>query len=97
MLKPNVFAKVQKSQRAQIIASGGDRQLDLSTSDDVYMDDYSARSEKRCKGEIVKQTSPSTVIVRDANNVEHKRHKNQIVKGADTTTKLRRSPRLNKN
>lgn len=95
MLKPDVFAKVQKNQRAQIIASGGKRQIDVREGDDVYINDYRAHSEKRCKGEIVKQTSPSTFVVRDANNEMHKRHKSQIVKGADTSIKLRRSPRLN--
>lgn len=93
MLKPNVFEKVQKSQRAQIVASGGDRQLDLVQGDTVYINDYSVRSEKRVKGEIVKQCAPSTFIVRDAKNVTHKRHKDQIVE----TAQLRRSPRLNKN
>lgn len=49
------------------------------------IDDHGVRSEKRIEGQIVKQTSPSTFVVKDKNEGLRKRHVDQM---------LRRSPRL---
>lgn len=57
------------------------------------INDYSARSEKRSSGNIVKQTSPSTYVVRNEKGCLQKRHIDQMIE-CDKPT-LRRSPRLN--
>lgn len=89
-LKPNVLETVEKHQRAQIVARRGHRQVDLNVGDEVLIDSHGVNDEKRVTGEIVKQTSPSTFIVKTDSGELKKRHVDQTVK-----PKLRRSPRLN--
>lgn len=85
LLRPNISETVEKSQRAQIVARPGKRKVDFELGDPVMIDDHGVRSKGRVEGEVVKQTSPSTYIVKDKNEVLRKRHVDQM---------LRRSPRL---
>ncbi|KAJ8678402.1 hypothetical protein QAD02_014189 [Eretmocerus hayati] len=95
VLQPNVFSRVLQSQRAQIIANGGSRQVELGSGDEVYIDDYRVDSDTRCAGKIVNQIAPSTFVVKSKDNVTHKRHIDQIVKVNAGGGSLRHLPRLN--
>ncbi|XP_036150700.1 uncharacterized protein LOC105828425 [Monomorium pharaonis] len=86
LLRPNVSEIVEKNQKAQINARPGNRKVNFEPGDQIMIDDYGVRSERRIEGEVVSQTSPSTfMVVKDKNGVLQKRHVDQM---------LRRSPRL---
>lgn len=93
LLRPNVSETVAEKQREQILARSGNRKVELSPGDQVMMDDFSVRTDKRSSGQIVKQTSPSTYIVSNDKGT-YKRHIDQIVKCNNNNVKLRRSPRF---
>ena len=67
----------------------------MNTGDEVMLNNYAVRGDKRVKGEIVKQVTPSTYIVKDEQGVNRRRHIDQMIKCNNQPT-LRRSSRLNK-
>ncbi|XP_046416146.1 uncharacterized protein LOC124177625 [Neodiprion fabricii] len=91
LLRTSVSARVEQQQRAQIVSRSGKRKNDIEEGDIVAFDNHATRGEKRIVGEVVKQVSPSTFIVKDSDNVKQKRHVDQMIKRPN----LRRSPRLN--
>ncbi|XP_046608775.1 uncharacterized protein K02A2.6-like [Neodiprion virginianus] len=91
LLRTSVSARVEQQQRAQIVSRSGKRKNDIEEGDIVAFDNHATRGEKRIVGEIVKQVSPSTFVVKDSDNVKQKRHVDQMIKRPN----LRRSPRLN--
>ena len=97
VLRPNVAKTVDEKQKAQITAGSGNRTADLCANDDVMIDNYRECGDKRVSGQIVKQTSPSTFIVRDEHDNVQKRHVDQIIKRNNSPDALRRSPRLHLN
>jgi len=92
LLKPDVSQTVETRQRAQIVARRGNRKVSVNVGDDVMIDNFGMRNEKRVQGTIIKQMSPSTYAVKTDQDIVQKRHKDQISKPP-----LRRSPRLNPN
>lgn len=66
-LRPSLSEIVDKNQRAQIVARTGKRNVEFKLGDKVLMDDNGVRSAKRIGGTIVRQTSPSTFVVKDEN------------------------------
>ncbi|CAB0039960.1 unnamed protein product [Trichogramma brassicae] len=88
-LKPCVYDQVENQQRRQILARPGNQKIEINVGDKVYMDAHGVRTEKRVPGEIVRQTAPSTFIVKSNSGATHKRHVDQLV-----TPPPRRSPRL---
>jgi len=64
-LRPNVMKTVDEKQKAQINARRGKRQSSVSENDEVMIENHCSIGDKRVRGKIVKQTSPSTFIVRD--------------------------------
>lgn len=96
LLRPNVNESVEDSQRAQIIAKNGERNVKLEAGDKVLIDDFGARGNKRIEGEIIENVMPSTSIVKDKNEVLQKRHIDQMYKRKDQSVPRRRSPRLYK-
>ncbi|XP_071642239.1 uncharacterized protein [Temnothorax longispinosus] len=79
--KPNVAETVEEKQRAQIVSRAARRKVEVAVGDDVMVDDYGIRADKRTAGKIVKQTSPSTYDVQTDKGAVQKRHIDQIVKG----------------
>lgn len=92
LLKPDVSQTVETRQRAQIVARRGNRKVSVNAGDDVMIDNFGVRNEKRVQGTIIKQMSPSTYAVKTDQGIVQKRHIDQISKPP-----LRRSPRLNPN
>lgn len=92
LLKPSLDLQVEKSQRAQIINKAGKRHVNINKGDDVLIDNFAARSERRIQGKIVKQLTPSSFLVRDETGQLQKRHVDQIVKCATSATVQKESP-----
>jgi len=93
-LRPNVMKTVGEKQKAQINTRRGKGQNSVSENDEVMIENHRSIGDKRVPGKIVKQTSPSTFIVRDELDNVQKRHVDQLIKRNPTA--LRRSPRLHK-
>ncbi|CAB0040941.1 unnamed protein product [Trichogramma brassicae] len=79
LLRPNLEETVEAHQRAQIVARPGSRKMNFKQGDDVMIENYGVRAERRIGAEIVKKVSPSTFLVRDVNEKIQKRHVDQIV------------------
>ncbi|XP_018397708.1 PREDICTED: uncharacterized protein K02A2.6-like [Cyphomyrmex costatus] len=92
LLRTSVTARIERKQRAQIVARAGKRKNDVEVGDVILYDNHAVGGEKRKLGEVVKKVSPSTYVVRDCNGSFQKRHIDQIVKRPP----VRRSPRINK-
>ena len=92
-LKTSVSEHVENQQRRQIVSRPGNRDIDVSVGDKVYVDAHGVREEKSVPAEVVKQTAPSTYAVQTDSRKMHKRHVDQLIKPS-----LRRSRdfRLNK-
>ncbi|CAB0028324.1 unnamed protein product [Trichogramma brassicae] len=88
-LKPCVHDQVENQQRRQILARPGNRKVNINVGDKVFMDAHGVRTEKRVPGQIVKQTAPSTFVVKSNSGAMHKRHADQLIKPPP-----RRSPRF---
>uniref|UniRef100_A0ABD2WPE4 Uncharacterized protein n=1 Tax=Trichogramma kaykai TaxID=54128 RepID=A0ABD2WPE4_9HYME len=63
--------------------------IKINVDDIVFIDAHRVSAEKRVPGEIVRQTEPSTFIVKSNSGAMHKRHVDQLVKPPP-----QRSPRL---
>ncbi|XP_011688264.1 PREDICTED: uncharacterized protein K02A2.6-like [Wasmannia auropunctata] len=94
LLRSNIDDTVEGKQRAQILNRPGKRQVQFESGDDVMINDYGPRSNKRIAGKIVRQASPSTYIVQTENDAIKKRHVDQIVPAKTNSSNLRRSPRF---
>lgn len=64
LLKPTVFEVVDQKQQEQIVHRRGKRQTNISVGDDVLIDKYGTKVDKQVTGKVVKQTSPSTYVVK---------------------------------
>lgn len=67
LLRLSLSEIVDKNQRAQIVARTGKRNVEFKLGDKVLMDDHGVRLAKRIGGTIVRQTSPSTFVIKDEN------------------------------
>lgn len=96
LLRPSVAATVEGKQRAQIVSRAGRRKFNVSVGDNVMIEDYGTKTDKRVAGKVVNQTSPSTYVVQTDKNVTQKRHTDQLIKVKPNIPVLRRSPRFNR-
>ena len=80
LLRPNLRSKVSDKQSAQVSSSSHSRKVELSTRDEVMIDNYGTVGGKRIEAEITKQWSPSTFQVRTEHGNVIKRYTYQIVK-----------------
>lgn len=80
LLKPRAEDTVECKQAAQIRAKGGSRRERFEIGDDVMVDDFSVRSDKRTPGKVVGKLSPVTYEVNVGNGRVWKRHVDQIVR-----------------
>ncbi|CAB0037326.1 unnamed protein product, partial [Trichogramma brassicae] len=58
LLRPNLEETVEAHQRAQIVARPGSRKMNFKQGDDVMIENYGVRAERRIGAEIVKKVSP---------------------------------------
>lgn len=79
-LRPNLRAKVEEKQGAQIRAASHSRKVNLNPGDHVLVDNFGKTGGKRIEAEISKVLSPSTYRVTTTSGTTAKRHERQIVK-----------------
>lgn len=97
LLRPQMEDTVETKQLAQVKAKGGSRREEFEIGDDVMVDDFSVRSDKRKPGKIVRKLSPVTYEVNVGNDCIWKRHVDQIVRfETGEKNEVRRSERLRK-
>lgn len=54
LLRPSVAATVEGKQRAQIVSRAGRCKFNVSVGDNVMIEDYGTRADKRVAGKVVK-------------------------------------------
>lgn len=88
--RPSVSENVDKQQRRQIMSRPGSRNIAVGVGDEVLIDGYGVRDEKKIPGEVVRISAPSTMVVKAADTGKvHKRHLDQVIE-----LPLRRSARI---
>lgn len=94
LLRPNLRSKVEEKQGAQIAGRPHSRKIKVQEGDSVMIDNHGKSGEKRIKGEIVKQLSPSTYQVQTESGNVTKRHTKQIVKPLRRSERIARKQRI---